>query len=92
MANGFRINEESEDAIAIYNQKDEKIFILDEDGDLWIKGKVRSDTDMKKDFPFNLKVYTKEELANKDDEKTDWRTNTKMTITKQNILKVNNIK
>ena len=88
MANGFRINEESEDAIAIYNQKDEKIFILDEDGDLWIKGKVRSNTDMKKDFPFNLKVYTKKELKNKEDEKTDWKTNTKMSITKKNLLKV----
>ena len=52
--NDFRIAEEEEgkEGLSVYNHKDEKIMVLDEDGNLWLKGDTKNNTKMKIKFPF----------------------------------------
>jgi len=63
-ANNFRITEEEgeREGLAIYNQHDKKIMVLNEDGDLWLAGKLNQETDMKTRLPFYKKILTKQEL------------------------------
>ena len=63
-ANDFRLTEEEgeKEGLAIYNRQDKKIMVLDEDGNLWIPGEVKSMTNLQETFPFHKKIYAKKEL------------------------------
>jgi len=53
--NGVRITEERDFGISFYNSEDKKIMTLDKDGNIWIKGEIKQNTDMKKEFSFYRK-------------------------------------